>query len=130
MSDTSVPIEMSCNSNGNVSPVKSPPPVMARTSLSRVRSPVSSFTSSSSVTAASTTAGSSSSTLLSSKLSLDERFSHLVKLLSSGPTLIQGKSINSEVLFDVLIAVYFECQRYQNMILDAVSRFFYAASGD
>lgn len=45
-------------------------------------------------------------------MTLDERFNQLVTLLGSGPTLIQGKSINSELLFDVLIAVYFECQRY------------------
>ena len=28
-----------------------------------------------------------------------------------GPILLDGKSINSEVLFDILIAVYYECQR-------------------
>lgn len=52
-----------------------------------------------------------------SHLTLEERFNQLVSLLSSGPTLIQGKSINSELLFDVLIAVYFECQRYVCQLL-------------
>jgi hypothetical protein len=55
---------------------------------------------------------SSSSSSSVSHLSLEERFNQLVMLLGSGPTLIQGKSINSELLFDVLIAVYFECQRF------------------
>lgn len=92
---------MSSSTNGSLSPVKSPPPVTVRTSLSRVMSPVKSPSCSSPT--------SSSSSV--SHLTLEERFNQLVMLLGSGPTLIQGKSINSELLFDVLIAVYFECQR-------------------
>ena len=88
--------------NGNISPVKSPaPPVTVRTSLARVMSPIKSPTCSS--------PASSSSSM--SHLTLEERFEQLVTLLASGPTLMQGKSVNSELLLDVLIAVYFECQR-------------------
>ena len=45
-------------------------------------------------------------------LSLNERFIQLESLLSIGPTLFDGKSINCELLADVLIAVFYECQRY------------------
>lgn len=44
-------------------------------------------------------------------LSLEERFNRLAALFGIGPTLMEGRSINSQVLFDVLIAVYYECQR-------------------
>lgn len=44
-------------------------------------------------------------------LSLQERFTRLESLLSIGPTLFEGKSISEEVLFDLLLAVYYECQR-------------------
>ncbi|XP_015791530.1 serine/threonine-protein kinase Genghis Khan [Tetranychus urticae] len=44
-------------------------------------------------------------------ISLEKRFTELQTLLSMGPTLFDGKSINCELLFDVLIAVYYECQR-------------------
>ena len=46
------------------------------------------------------------------QIPLNERFVQLQSLLSLGPTLFEGKSINCEVLCDVLIAVYHECQRY------------------
>ena len=49
-------------------------------------------------------------------LSLEERFLQLESLLAIGPTLIEGKSINSEMLFDVLIAIYYECQRLVKLI--------------
>ena len=47
-----------------------------------------------------------------SDLSLEERFQRLEALLSIGPTLFDGKSINCELLSDVLIAVYYECFRF------------------
>jgi len=48
---------------------------------------------------------------MGSFLTLEERFDRLINLLEMGPILLDGKSINSEVLFDILIAVYYECQR-------------------
>ena len=53
-----------------------------------------------------------------SSLSLEERFHQLEALLSIGPTLFEGKSINSEMLFDVLISIYYECQRYGLILYD------------
>ncbi|XP_054154350.1 serine/threonine-protein kinase Genghis Khan-like [Oppia nitens] len=49
-----------------------------------------------------------------SGLSLLERFQRLETLLSIGPTLFDGKSINCELLADVLQAVYYECYRNSN----------------
>jgi serine/threonine-protein kinase MRCK len=48
------------------------------------------------------------------KLSLEERFKQLETLLTSGPTLLDGKSINCELFCDVFIAIYNECQRNAN----------------
>lgn len=50
------------------------------------------------------------------KLSLEDRFKQLESLLSIGPTLFDGKSINCELLCDVLIAIYNECQRFTHFI--------------
>ena len=50
------------------------------------------------------------------QIPLDERFVQLQSLLSLGPTLFEGKSINCEVLCDVLIAVFHECQRYSLLL--------------
>jgi len=49
---------------------------------------------------------------LRDNLTLEQRFAKLESLIAIGPTLFEGKSINSELLFDVLCAVYYECQRY------------------
>lgn len=87
--------------SNSVNSLRSP----ARMMSPAVKSPISpslSISSSSSTTTSSATGCS---------LSLEERFDRLVNLLGIGPTLLEGKSINSEVLFDVLIAVYYECQR-------------------
>jgi hypothetical protein len=47
------------------------------------------------------------------KLSLEERFKQLETLLTCGPTLLDGKSINCELFCDVFIAIYNECQRFE-----------------
>jgi hypothetical protein len=46
------------------------------------------------------------------KPSLEERFKQLETLLTCGPTLLDGKSINCELFCDVFIAIYNECQRF------------------
>jgi len=46
-----------------------------------------------------------------STLPLKERFNQLKNLVSLSPTLVDNKSINCELLFDVLNAVYYESQR-------------------
>lgn len=53
----------------------------------------------------------SSKSITNSSL-VNKRFKSLQNLLVIGPTLFDGKSINCELLYDVLIAVYYECQRY------------------
>jgi len=61
------------------------------------------------------------------KLSLEERFKQLESLLSIGPTLFDGKSINCELLCDVLIAIYNECQRF-GLIGLSIDLFIYICS--
>lgn len=44
-------------------------------------------------------------------LPLKERFNQLKNLVSLSPTLVDNKSINCELLLDVLNALYYESQR-------------------
>lgn len=52
-----------------------------------------------------------SSNRTDSNLPLKERFNQLKNLVSLSPTLVDNKSINCELLFDVLNALYYESQR-------------------
>lgn len=42
---------------------------------------------------------------------LEDRLKELQRLMMMGPSIFDGRSINGELLFDVFIAVYYECQR-------------------